>query len=247
MRRAFFALVLVAACDSSPAPTPAASAAPSGAVAPSSTQPAPGPITLERLTKARELIQEGDDWKAASAKLTAALGPATHEGYERAVWGASTADDCTYLMVKTSSNKVSSIGAAGTYPRAKTSEFEDCYVYLDRTPPDKDASAAGPISGKFYTVREVMDGLNNAHSKWILQTIRLRGRSVSVVRSGPTNNWTHASMTIVDEKDDSIKMGVQFEDDDVKAAPQDGQKVVITAEGTLSTMGRSLEKAHIVK
>lgn len=242
-----FLMLCVAACNSPSTAQRGDPAPPSATSSHASTaQPTPPVLTVERLGKASSGVKAGDDWNKTRTALISELGPPTHEGYDRLVWGIPTAGDCTYWMIKESSGTVSEVTAAATYPRAKTAGFEDCYLYLDRTPPDKDPTLPGPIAGNVYSVRQILDGIDGTRSKWVGKKVRVRGRVLGVVRSGPSKEWTLASMTVADEKDASVTIGVQVTSE-VRSAPRDGQKVVVTCEGTVASMGRSLDDARILK
>lgn len=243
------------AAVSSP-PPPSATQSVHSAAAASATPAAPAALTTETLTKASATVKVGDDFKTTVAALTASLGKATAETPGRRVWGISSKDECSYLMLQESEGKVSDLKPFASYPREKYSEFEDCFVYLDRTPADKDENAASPTEGKVYTVAEVLDGIEAGRSKWAGKKVRVRGRVMSSVKSGPSlDDLKIASMSVADEKDETRRVGVQVTED-VKGAPQDGstagsslsqRKVIVTAEGTVFLRGFSLENARIVK
>lgn len=223
----------------SAAPSSAPVSLASAAVLPS------GPLTSERLVAANGKVKKGDAWAAARQTMIRELGPPTREaGFTD--WGVTSADSCTLLRLESNGDVVGAVSTAVTYPRSSTDDFEDCFYRQDRTPSDKNPSAPGPVAGKVFSVREVRDGLLEARSKWAGQTIRLRGRVRSVVRSGATKDYTLASMSVADEKDESTTVGVQIKHN-VKAAPQDGQRVVVVAEGVVAKVGHSLDDARIVK
>ncbi|MBK7579711.1 MAG: hypothetical protein IPI67_05820 [Myxococcales bacterium] len=223
---------------------PVASATP----APSTSAPAPaaGPLTLARLVAANEKVKKGDPWNAARETLIRELGPPTREaGFTD--WGVTTADSCALLRLESNGDVVGVVSPAVNYSRASDLEnFEDCYYRQDRTPPDKNPSASGPVAGKTYSVHELRAGLEEARSKWASQKIRLRGRVRGVVRSGATKDSTLASMSVADEKNEAETVGVQVTHD-VKSAPRDGQHPIIVAEGVVAKVGRSLDDARIVK
>jgi hypothetical protein len=249
MLKASSAILLVFAlgCESKPGTaTPSTSTSASAPAASAATPPLPGPLTLDGLMAAKDTVKVGDDWKTAIAALVAKLGPETTKGPDRLVWGIPAADQCSYLMIRESSDKVSELSPATTHSRAKSLEFEDCYLFLDRTPPDKDPAAPGPEADRIYAVGELLDGIDAARSKWLGKKVRVRGLVMSSVRSGATPAATMASLSVADEKDASKRVGVQIRHD-VKAAPQDGKQIVVTAEGVIASMGRSLDDARIVK
>ena len=243
------------AAGSSPARESAtASAQRSAAV---SAAPADGAsLTADTLKKAGGTVKVGDDFKSTIAALTTSLGKPTTEGVERRTWGISNKDECGYLMVKESDGKVSEVTPFASYTRDKLTEFEDCFLYLDRVPADKDENATGPTEGKVYTVAEVLDGLDAGRSKWAGKKVRVRGRVLSSVKSGPSlDELLLASMSVADEKDEKRRMQVNVTED-VKGAPQDEsaaggslsqRKVIVTAEGTVAPRGQTIEKARIVK
>lgn len=207
----------------------------------------PEPLTAEALIEANDLAKKGDALTAASAALYQALGKPVHTTPGRMVWGVTTNDSCTVLRVEHEGTEISAVYPAATHGRSSVSEFEDCWLYLDKAPPDRDPNAAGPTKDKVYAVKEVLDGMDAGRSKWIGQTIKVRFRVRGVVKSGPKRDEpTLASMTVEDEKDPTKTIAVQIEHD-VKAAPNDGQKVVLTAEGVVAKMGRSIGDARIVK
>lgn len=234
------------------APTPPSS--PSGpapsstAASPSAAAPRPGPLTPARILDVGKTVQVGDPWAATEKRVLAELGPSTRElrglGH---VWMAPGQDECTYFVMKYSGESVSEIVAPATHPRADRREFEACFWYVDQTPPDKDPSGPGPEPGKVYSVKDVLNGLARTRSKWVAIPIRMRGRTLSVVRSGPSADaYTNASMTLADENDHTVTMAAQV-DQDVAAAPKDGQKVVVTVEGRIDGHAGWVEHAKLVK
>ena len=245
------------AAVSSPPRQSASAELKASASTPASAKPADSAsLTAESLTKAGSTVKVGDDFNKSVATLTASLGKPTTEGAERRTWGISSKNECGYLMIKESEGKVSEVTPFASYPRDKRAEFDDCFLYLDRTPADKDENAAGPTEGKVYAVGEVLDGIDAARSKWAGKKVRVRGRVLSSVKSGPSlDELTIASMSVADEKDEQRRVAVQVTED-VKSAPEDGKtagtslsqrKVIVTAEGTVAARGQSIDKARIVK
>lgn len=236
--------VAVLACGRTE-PSPVASASPKP-TASAPAPPPPGSLTAQRLIAANGKVKKGDPWKAARETLIRELGPPTREmGFTD--WGVTTADTCTLLRLESSGDLVGDVSTAETHSRdVDLEKFEDCYFRQDRTPPDKNPTAAGPVAGKTHSVHEFRVGLEEARSKWAGQKIRLRGRVRGVVRSGASKDYTLASMSVADEKLESETVGVQVTHD-VKSAPKDGQHPVIVAEGIVAKQGRSLDDARIVQ
>lgn len=235
------------ASSSDPSSDAGSSAAPaaSATAKASSASPVAGPLTRERLIAANGKVKKGDPWKAARETLIRELGAPTSEG-AFVDWGVTTGDSCTMIRLESSGDVVSEVSTAVTYTRSSRDEFDDCFAKLDRMPADKNPAAPGPAAGKVHSVSELLDGMNEARSKWAGQTVRVRGRVRSVVRSGGSKDYTLASMSITDEKDESKRVGVQITQD-VKSAPRDGQHVVIVAEGVVQKRGDSIDKARIVR
>lgn len=233
--------------SSASGPSAAASAPAAASASASASAEAPEELTAELLIEASSLAKKGDALTSASAALYNALGKPTHTTHSRMVWGVTTKDSCTVLRVEHEGSSIADVFPAATHARSSTAEFEDCWLYLDRTPPDRDPNAAGPVDGKVYGVAEFLEGIDAAKSKWVGKKVRVRGRVLGVVRSGPsTEDIKLASMNVADEKDDTKRMGVQVTQD-VAAAPKDGQKVVVVAEGVVAKMGRSIDEARVVK
>jgi hypothetical protein len=267
------AAAALAACSGEAAPAPSARASGSAPGAPSSTTsgtsesgagrmgsgaasarassasaPSQGPLSAERIVTAGGTVKVGDAWAATEARLVRELGPASRELLGMGlVWGVSGQDDCTHLVVRYSGALVSEVVAPGTRARAARSDFEECFSMLDRSPPDRDADGAGPTDGKVYSVRELRDGLDAARSKWAGRVVRVRGKALSVVRSGPdAEHYTNASIRLADERDEGVSVGAQVRKN-VEKAPRDGQKVVITVVGKVDARAGGLDDAEVVK
>jgi hypothetical protein len=218
------------------------------ASASASAAPAAGPLTSERLIEVASSVKIGDDWATTEERLVRALGPASRELHGIGlVWTVPGQDDCTYFVARYSGDKVSEVVAPAKHGRAERFEFEDCFWYVELTPPDKDPNGAGPEPGKVYSVHEALAGLQTTRSKWVAQPIRIRGKTLGVVRSGPDDkHWMNASVNLADEKDPAVTIAAQV-DQNVEAAPKDGQKIVITVEGTLEGHAGWLGHAKVVK
>lgn len=221
---------------------PAASAAASGSAAAK-----PAALTVDAMKAASPKVKVDDPIDSALKTLKSELGPATREGSEIYVWGIPAQSDCSYFFVRESSGKVSEVSTFGTFGRDQVDAFEECYLFLDKPIPDADPNAPGPVADKVYAVSELLDAVNAARSKWVGKTIRVKGKLTQSVKSGPTEDYTLASIVLADEKDEKRTLSVSVTVD-VKAAPgSDDKGDLIVAEGKLSDRRRSVEEARVVE
>ncbi len=226
---------------------PAASA-PSTPPSASAAAPKPEPLSAARILEVGRTVHVGDRWDATERRVVGELGPSTRRlmglGH---VWMVPGKDECTYFVMKYSGEVVSEVTPAATHPRSDRREFEDCFWYVDETPPDKDPKGPGPEPGRVYSVKEALAGLEATRSKWVASPIRVRGVAVSVVRTGPSDgDWTNATVGLLDEHDSTVRMAAQV-DKNVRDVPHDGQKVVVTVEGRIDGHAGWVDHAKVVK
>ncbi len=205
-------------------------------------EPFKGPLTVDLVMSAKDIVKPLEPWDAGFAKLQAKLGPPTKVEGDKYQWAAEQGDDCAMTYVSKDDAKKLNMGegfVVGTVmppmkagKDAPSGNRDMCLKVLgkDSGPPEDPNAAAPPADGK-ATPAMIMDNAVKARSKWKGAKVTVTGTLASISTSSSTSDGkttTTTTLTLADAKDKDKTIGCSLDAGTTKFTQ--GKPVTVSGE-----------------
>ena len=178
--------------------------------------PFTGPLTIERVMKAKGKVDTFDEWSGAYEKLERFLGKPTKTKGTKVGWAVSEGDTCAYLYAEKEDRakyiKGEKGDMVGTYMAPMRVEkggaimnYAECIEWTGKEvgPPEDGKAIAPPTDGSTVPLQTVIDNAIAGRSKWDKQQVNVsalaNGINVSVTNNDPSTETIIVNM-VADQK-----------------------------------------------
>ena len=194
--------------------------------------PAPfkGPLTVDAIMSAKDVVKPFDPWTDGYARAQAKLGPPTKIDKDKYWWAAMDGDTCAYTMIQQDDGKqfhkdapmVGMVQEPGKYGKdSAMMNRDECLELLGKGADPEDPNAPGPAETN--QVKDVVANAVKGRAKWDGKSVKVTG---NVKQSG-------GLVVLADASDDTKTVDAHMKEG--ATAPELGKPATLTCTVKIET------------